>query len=271
MSLLSDNQILSVLGLDNVAVVSRLRGWRSRILEQKHVTFTASSDEPVWQRAISQLDSMLALIQAKPKAKLQITLASDFVRYLALPPQPALMTSTEKMAYALAAYREIYGTAVDGWEIKLCDTPAHRSTIAVAVDKHLLETIRQIALKYQLKLATVQPYLMCVFNGLSSQITHKSGYLIIVEFNRLLLLNLHEGYCHNVRTYPLGNDWQAELKNVMMRESLLSGSSHAEILVYAPTQKNIPLNTINGWQIKRISTLKTSLINYHFAMLEVSV
>jgi hypothetical protein len=114
-----------------------------------------------------------------------------------------------------------------------------------------------------------------VFNKLTKQIGRSSGYLVIVEFKRLLLINLQQGKCVNVRMFNLGSDWQVELRNLMVRESVLSESNTSdnksrEILVYAPVQKNIVINSIEGWQLKRISTLN-KLSNYHFAMLEVAL
>jgi len=270
-SLLSVNQLLAVLGTDSVAVVSRLRGLRNRLIDQQHVTFIQESEDIAWNRAVIQLDGMLATMQVKPKTNLHITLASDFVRYLSLPPQQVSMNKAEKIAYATASYREIYGAVVDEWEIKLHDTPNHIGMIAVAIDKKLLNALKQVAQKYHTKLVSIQPYLMTVFNRLSSQIAKTNGYLVIVEFKRLLLINLLQGDCQNVRTYPLANGWQIEFKNMMMRELLLADTHHREILVYAPTQKNIAIHAIEGWQVKRINTLKNALKNYHFAMLEASV
>jgi hypothetical protein len=70
--------------------------------------------------------------------------------------------------------------------------------------------------------------------------------------------------------FHLGSDWQSELNSLMMREAVLSDNKKQEILVYAPVQKNIVINSIEGWQLKRI-TLKNTLSNYHFAMLEVAL
>lgn len=271
MSLLSVNQLFAVLGTDSVAVVSRLRGLSNRVLDQQHVTFTQEIDNLSWSLVTNQLDAMLASMQIKPKAKLHITLASEFVRYLSLPPQQISMNTAEKLAYAAASYREVYGAVADDWEVRLHDAPNHMVTIVAALDKKLLEALHQIASKYQIKLVTVQPYLMTVFNSLSSQIANTNGYLVIVEFKRLLLVSLHQGSCQTVRSYPLTNGWQIEFKNLMMRELLLADTNHRDILVYAPTQKNIAINAIEGWQVKRISTLKNVLKNYHFAMLEASV
>jgi hypothetical protein len=279
-SLLSVNQVLAVLGTDSVAVVRRTLGLRRRIAEQKQVHFPqqvddSNADKVIWQPAIHQLDILINAMKVKSKSQLNITLASDFVRYLALPPQPLYMNAAEKIVYATAAYREIYGLVVDEWEVRLQYTPMHDTTIVAAIDKRLLEALNQVALKYQLKLITVKPYLMSAFNNLTKQIGRSSGYLVIVEFKRLLLINLQQGKCVNVRMFNLGSDWQAELKSLMVRESVLSESNTSdnksrEILVYAPVQKNIVINSIEGWQLKRISTLN-KLSNYHFAMLEVAL
>jgi len=282
-SLLLVNQVLAVLSTDSVAIVRRTLGLRRRIVDQKQVHFPKQIDNSnaevvIWQPAINQLDILINSMKVKSKSQLNITLASDFVRYLALPPQPLYMSTAEKIAYAIAAYREIYGSVVDEWEVRLQDTPMHDTTIVAAIDKRLLEALNQVALKYQLKLITVKPYLMSAFNNLTKQIGRSSGYLVIVEFKRLLLINLQQGKCVNVRMFNLGSDWQAELKSLMVRESVLSESNtsesktreYKEILVYAPVQKNIVINSIDGWQLKRISTL-SKLSNYHFAMLEVAL
>ena len=287
MSLLSVNQLLVMLGSDSVAAVSRTIGIRRRILDQKQAYFPKQIDDlspetAVWQRAMMQLDVLIHSMNVKPKSQISITLASDFVRYLALPPQPVYMSVAEKLAYAMAAYREIYGAVVDDWEIRLQDTPMQDTTIAAAIDKKLFEAISQTALKYQLKLITIKPYLMSAFNGLVKEVGSTSGYLVIVEFKRLLLVNLVRGKCVNVRMIQLGSDWQAELKSLMVRETVLGVSQNQitsqnnseknkqEILVYAPVQKNIVINPIEGWQVKRIS-IKNTLSNYRFAMLEVAL
>ena len=271
MSLLSINQVLAVIGTESVAVVRRMRGLRNRLIDQESVTFPHDAQEPTWGMAIKQLDALLASMQVEHKSKLKITLASDFVRYLALPPQQVSMSAKEKLAYVAAAYREIHGAVIDDWEIKLHDSPNHSMTIAAAIDKKLLSEIKELAQRHSLQLVTLQPYLMTVFNSLSNQISKVSGYLVVVEFKRLLLVNLHQGKCQNVRVYPLTNGWQIEFKNLMMRESLMTDAICHQILVYAPTQKNIAINAIDGWQVSRISTEKNTLKNYHFAMLEASV
>lgn len=275
MSLLSVNQVFAVLGSDNVAVVNQSIGLQKKIIDQKQVTIPKHSEEaksevPAWQPATHHLDALLTSMQLKAKATLNITLSSDFVRYLALPAQPIHMSTKEKLAYAAASYREIYGEVVERWDIKLNNAPVHQTTIAVAIDRDLLTALHQLAIKHDLKLIGVQPYLMNAFNCLSKQLGEISGYLIIVELKRLLLINLNQGLCVDLRTFPLSCDWQVALKSLMLRELMLRDTENKEVLVYAPLHKSAVIHAIEGWAMKRIGTLKNNLSATQFSMLEVA-
>jgi hypothetical protein len=245
---------------DNVSVMKQSRDLSRHVFEQQHSSIVQDTDEPVWQHAIGKLESLLASMQIKPKTQLQVILSSDFVRYLILPPQLIPMSSTEKSAYAAAAYREVYGTVVGSWHIKLHDASPNQATIAVAVDEKLLETLNLISLKHQLKLVSVQPYLMRVFNSLRNQLGNLNGYLVILDSGRLLVMGMHQGQCQNLRASVIGgNDWKTELEHFLVRESLLNGADNREVLIYAATQKITVLNNIEGWNIRLIggATKKT--------------
>ena len=265
MSLLLPNQLIVTLSKDSVTVTHQSRGLRSRILQQQHVAINSNLDaeKSAWLQATRTLDSVLALMPIKPKTSLQIIVANDFLRYLMLPCSPISMRPTEQHAYAAATYREIYGAVADAWHIKLHDAAPNQATLVAAIDEKLLETLKQISLTYQLKLVSIQPDLMRVFNSLSKQLAKLNGYLLIVESERLLLLSLHKGQCQSLRTASINNafddDWQLELKHLLARELLLDETTGNEVLVYAPTQKNIKLNAIEGWHIRRIGQANKKL------------
>jgi hypothetical protein len=260
-SLLLPNQLTVTLSIDSVAVMHQSRGLRKRILQQQHVALNSDLDaeKPAWQQATRTLDSVLALMPIKPKTSLQIIVANDFVRYLMLPWQPIFMRPAEHHAYAMATYLEVYGAVAEAWNIKLHDAAPNQATLVAAIDESLLETLKQISLNYQLKLISVQPYLMRTYNGLSKQVGKLNGYLVILESRRLLLLSMLKGQCQNLRTIAVTDDWQLELKKLLARESLLDEITGNEVLVYAPTQTNIKLNAIEGWHIRRIGQANKKL------------
>ena len=256
MSLLLPNQLTVTLSIDSVALVHQSRGLRKKILQQQHIAAMLSAERTVWLQATRTLESALAAMQIKPKTTIQIIIANDFVRYLMLPCSPISMRPAEHHLYAMATYREVYGAVADSWHIKLDDAAPNQATLVAAMDENLLESLKQISLKHQLKLVSVQPYLMHVYNGLSKQVGKLNGYLAIVELSvksrRLLLLSMLKGQCQNLRTIAVTDDWQLELKNLLARESLLDEITGNEVLVYAPTQKNTKLNLIEGWLIRRV-------------------
>lgn len=275
-NLVSTNQLLVFLGADNIAVIHRSQGLRNRVIAQKQVIFQTlvegnKLEAPAWQQATMQLESQLSAMQLKPGTRLTITLASEFVRYLSLPALQIHMNATEKLAYIAAAYQDVYGDVVNDWEINCHDAPASEATLAAAIDKKLLTELSQIALKHGLTLNSVQPYLMRAFNALAKQIGHATGYFVIVESKRLLLLNLQEGKYQHLRAFAVSDNWQSEFKNLMLREALLSNSGQQELLVYAPAHQKTVLNVIDGWQLKRINALKNVNATSEFLMLEVAL
>lgn len=79
---------------------------------------------------------------------------------------------------------------------------------------------------------------MRAFNLLATQIVHATGYFMIVEFQRLLLINLQDGKYQHLRAFAVSDNWQSEFNNIMLREALLNNSSQQVILVYALHKKN---------------------------------
>ena len=112
---------------------------------------------------------------------------------------------------------------------------------------------------------------MYAYNGLIKQVGKLNGYLVILESKRLLLLSMLAGRYQNLRTIAVTDDWQSDLKNLIARESLLDEITGKEILVYAPTKKNIILNAIDGWSVKRIGQDDKKIVaGKPFALFEVA-
>ena len=239
-----------------------------------------SANQPAWQHAINQLDNLLGDFlpaqQIKPKTPLQIVLGSDLVRYLALPAQAISMNLAEKNAYASAAFKEIHGTNADDWQITCNDAAPQQAIIAAAIDKKLLQHLSQLALTHQLKLKSLKPYLMVAINGLAKQLAKTTGYLAIVEHSRLTLVMLQQGHCQQVHSHAIAGDWQAELKHILMRESVLAEVAYRNVFIVAPihqntAHQNTALIAMDGWHITRIDQAsRTNKISSdsRYAMLE---
>ena len=238
---------------ESIAVISNLSTLSNN---KSSMIFTQASNQPAWQLAVNQLDSLLADFlpaqQIKPKTPLQTVLGSDLVRYVALPAQAISMNLAEKKAYASAAFKEIHGTNADDWQVVCDDAAPQQAIIAAAIDKKLLQHLSQLAITHQLKLNSVKPYLMGAMNGLAKQLAKATAYLAIVEHSRITLVLLKQGQYQQLHSHVIGGDWQAELKHILMRESVLADVAYRNVFVLAPAYQNTALIAINGWHITRI-------------------
>jgi hypothetical protein len=258
------NQVYISLAVDQLALVYRT-GITKQVLAQRQVSIETQTLD--WHAILQQLEIVLTSLLIPANTQLHIVLASDLVRYITLPAQDTQMSHVEQLAYAKAAYREVYGTVTSEWRIQCNDAAPNQTIVAAAIDDQLFDAIQLVADKFQLKLKEVQPYLMHAFNQLSRQIGKATALLAIIESNRLLLININQGFCQQVRNQKLMPDWQEMLGQLLSRESLLGEQENREILVYAPTHKSTAINLTQGWQLKRLG-LSTQNNKPVYAMLE---
>ena len=275
---------------ESIAVISNAGTFNNNNTNKSSMIFTLQTNQPAWQHAINQLDNLLGDFllaqqmkpkaqQVKPKTSLQIVLGSDLVRYVALPAQTIMMNLAEKNAYASAAFKEIHGTSADDWQVVCNDAAPQQSIIAAAIDKKLLQHLSQLALTHQLKLKSVKPYLMVAVNSLAKQLAKTTGYLAIVEHSRLTLVMLQQGQCQQLHSHAIGGDWQAELKHILMRESVLGDVAYRNVFIVAPAHqstahKNTALLVMDGWHITRIDLVSQTNSTNHdsrYTMLEAII
>lgn len=233
------NQLLVAMNADQLALVHR-QTLTKKVLAQKISTWS-QTEANSWSPALDALDQQLEVLNLGLNTKVLVTLGSEFVRYMTLPPQTQAMSNADALAYAKAVYLDIYGAAADNWQISCQDTPPAQPILVSAIDQSLLNGLAALAQKYRLSLNSVQPYLMTAFNRLSLKPrANQSGLLAIIEQQRLLLLHLQGAYCQQVRNLPLSGDWQDDLNKELAREALM-GQGAAELMLYAPAHKNITI------------------------------
>lgn len=249
MSLLWPNRLEIALTVHGATIVSMSLAAGRNELKQTFFPVIQSNHLPNWQPASTSLEALLTAMQVKPNTHLSVVLSSDFVRYQLLPAQQIAMNSAEKLAYAAAAYKEIYGAETDDWKIKLHDIGFKQASIGAAIDESFLDKLQQVTQQHKIKLTSVQPHLMGAYNSCSNQLSKLSGYFVIVETSKILLLNMQLGQCQNLRMGVIGNDWQQDLKQLLARESMLNAENGKEILLYAPVHQN--MIKIEGWQVIR--------------------
>ena len=266
-------QLIAYLSANHVAIGGNI----NNLIENSgsHIALQNNNAVAIWQQSCARLESLIEASKNKSNTPITILVGSDLMRFLMLPPQQMKMNSHEKTAYANAAFQEIYGTNANNWEIKQHDNAPYQPTIAVALDKNLITTVNQIASKNHLKLNGLQPYVMAAFNQSAQYFAKANTYLAIVEINRLTLIFIKTGRYQQLRSHVISEDWPADLKKILLRESAISETDCRDILVYSAMLKSYSLKshihktqsfTIEGWTVKLIDQFKTRTIvgNYRF-------
>ena len=230
-----------------------------------------STATEIWQQSCARLESLLEANKNKSNTPITISVGSDLVRFLMLPPQQVTMNRQEKIAYATAAFQEIYGANASDWEIKQHDNAPNQPRIVAAIDKNLITRVSQIAVKNHLKLNSLQPYVMTAFNQSTQYFSGADTYLAILEMNRLTLIFIKSGYYQQLRSHVINDDWPADFKKILLRESATSETACRDILVYSSKHEAESL-TIEGWTIKSMGQLKPSpLLGANHSNLKVAI
>lgn len=265
MSLLWPNQLLVVISHDHVAVHYRT-GYTQRMLHQHATQVT----EGGWPTALAQLHTYIAQWQVAHGSQLHISIGSDLVRYLALPAQQVFMQTADKLAYARAAYLEMYGSIVSDWHISCDDAPPNQPIIAAAIDTSLHESIVELASQHHLHLAALQPYAAYVFNHASVNLAKHHVLLAIVEQQRIVLMQVIQGACQQIRSHKIVTDWQQNLQDILARARLLDEQATQEVFVYAPLHQGAMPTTFKAWPLKKGARHQAMLTPLHApqAMLE---
>jgi hypothetical protein len=264
-----------VVWLDSSQMICvQLSGFGKQVLYKQHTKFDASPDLG-WSQPLNALQDTLRSTKQLMQAELEVILASDFVRYLALPAYEGIIRQSHKVDFARAAYREVYGSVAEEWLIQCDDAAPGLTTIAAAIDTTLLDALNKIANEYKMRLASVQPYLMPVFNRLKPQLSTGPLYFAIIESNRILFANIQNGRWQQLRSFLLETDWQSQIKIITQRANLLADSQQQHVLlIYAPNDKKSSLPNIQGWLLRRVdfksSWIQSKAENQDFGMLEIA-
>lgn len=262
------NQLLVTLGAEHIAVLYRT-GITKKVLAQRESAVEANH-EHAWQNTLQTLERLVTELTIPSNTNIYVNLASDLVRYLVLPATEQSIGHADKLGYAQASFREIFGAESLGWAIQFDDAAPSKPTVCAAMDQGLLDGLYALAAKRGLSLTSIQPYAIKAINTLSTQLRKISGIVVIVENARLILATLQLGTCTQLRAQPLSTDWQNQLPELLARTELLEAEVSRNVAVYAPAYKTSTLNPVQDWQIKRLGLSgKNREFAKAYAMLEV--
>ncbi len=239
MSLLSPDRIGIFLSPWHVAMVRLAGRHGGRLLEKSSASCaTAIAGEAPWQNALETLESMLADFPTR-RAEATLVLSNHLVRYALVDHCDDVTTAQEEAALVRHHFSRVYGSAAEQWELRWSASGCNRDErMASAVAPDVYRALSDLCARSNLRVRSLQPYLMSAFNQLRSRLADSARFALI-EHGHLCLARFNKQRWQSIRTARLGRDWLYDLVVQIEREQALSGSdetteeSDMPVFIYA--------------------------------------
>ena len=233
MSLLSRDQFVAVLGASGVGLGQRRAG---QIHWLGSVGFI-DEGYTAWSVALETLDRLLGE-HARPRSEVTVLVSGHFSRYCLVPWSEEISSPNELLGFAQLCFEDLYGAANQPWNIVLSAEAAGHDRIASALPQELLERLRSLVNARNLRLSSVQPYLMAAYNRFDKSLGDGDFLFVVAEPVRSVLLLAREGRWVAVRSVG-SNDSDAALSALIGRERQLQASTSERplnVYLHAPAR-----------------------------------
>lgn len=219
---------------DRVTLARVSRRWRPAVTA-KHVVDCSGPQTSDWKRCVEALQQILRE-PFSHDADATVVISNHFVRYAMVPWSEHLVSDDEKRAWVKHHFVERYGELPGAPEYRWSEDRPDASCVASAVDGEFVGEIRAAFEPTSLRLRSVQPYLMAVFNRCKQHAKGNSAWILVPETGRVCIGAITNGEWRTITSKKMGADWQVELPLVLGRELLLANEAAAPavILAYAP-------------------------------------
>ena len=258
MSLSLRDELRVVLCRDQVQLVRlgrelTLQGRQDRVLDKKTYSYVPDV-APLLDNVVRTLEMALSELPKKP-AVAQAILSNHFVRYAMVPWSDRLSNEAEELAYAKHCFKQLYGATAQPWELRLNQDFAGAPQLASAVDGQLLQALRAVFVRANVKLKSVQPQLMTAYNNCQARLQNEDAWFVLFEQGSLCLGRVQQGHWNSVRTLKVGSDWLARLPEILDREAYLSelNASSDQIFLWAPEHSAAALPQSTRWKISMVA------------------
>jgi hypothetical protein len=215
-SLLWRNHIRISLCAERLVLAAHERGLRPGKGKASVTPVQGNPNDPEWRAALDALPAALAGLHRRD---VSVVLADQFVRYVLLPWNAALKSAEQWLALARHRLGAVHGAAAADWEVQLTETAPSGPRLACALDRELLAELAAKLVAADVRLVSVQPFLVAAFNRIRRAIGNGSCWLVVEEPRRLTLAFVQNGVWVAVRSRRTDAGWRAALPELIQRES----------------------------------------------------
>jgi hypothetical protein len=205
-----------------------------------------------WRASVERLGAALREMRAR-RASLHVVISDFFVRYALAAWNASLVADSERLAFARLAFRDIYGPPADTWELCLDQQPAGQASLAGAMDRGLLQALRDAAAGQGMRLGSVIPALAARINRHRGAFKGKDFCLAAVEPGRLTLAFHGAAGWLSVRGRRLDGALAQELPAALKQEAAAGAVANGGNLYLAGEElAGLAPFSVPGWRVTRL-------------------
>lgn len=235
--------------------LARHQRMTDRILASKTLSCRESGEGPNWQAALDTLKQALHE-GAWQRAGAEIVLSNHFVRYRVLPRPNAVRAPAEVIAYAKHRLAATYGEIAHTWAVRTSRNGSD-SILAAAVDQRLVDQLRDALRAAEVRVTSVQPFLMAAFNRVRNRFGREALWYVLIEPGKSCIAAIRDGKWLAIETRR-GDDALAALPG-LLEQTALGNDNVIEIRRVVVDVPNLPHATMpqrDGWQFIDARTLQ---------------
>jgi len=199
------------------------------------------------------LDALPEILKAHRGREAALVLADQFVRYALLPHNDAVKSPEQWLALARHRFGALHGAAAAAWEVKVTETAPFGPRLACAVDRELIEGLASILVTNQIRLVSVQPFLVAAFNRIRQTVGNGSCWIVVEEPGRLTLALLQRGAWVAIRSRRSDERWRMVLPEILERESAFLGLDQPCTRVIVCAQGEFDPEMHDAWRAQSLS------------------
>ena len=225
--------------------------WRG--VEARSFRVAPASSAEAWRTSVERLSTALSEMRAR-HAGVDVRLSDHFVRYALVAWNAGLVADAERLAFARLAFREIYGSLTDTWELCLAEQPAGEASLAGAIDRDLLQALRDAVRGQGARLRSVSPSLSARIDRHRTALKGVDFCLASIEPGRLTLAFHAAAGWLSVRSRRLDGSVAEELPGILKQEAAAGSVAEGGILYLAGEDvAGVASLRVPGWRIARLA------------------
>jgi len=209
-----------------------------------------------WRPAVEALPEIL---KSHKRGEAAVVIADQFVRYALLPWNEALKTEAQWLALARHRFSALHGAVSADWDVKVTATSPLGARLACATDRELLEGLAARFVRRNLRLVSVQPFLVAAFNRIRQMVGNASCWIVVEEPGRLTLALAQRGAWVAIRSRRSDERWRVALPEILEREGAFLGLNEACTRVIVCAQGEFDPQMHDAWRAHAVSYRELAL------------